>query len=206
MKTPEIQQIVEQGLQTVGMTIESTALSEIVALSKGLPHYTHLLALHSGRQALDLRELVVGDEHVQKAVIYALDQSQESIRTDYDSATYSTKKNTMHETVILACAMASTDDFGRFQPGNVGDMMQRITGEAYTNDRFSKHLKAFCEGKRPALKKSGGEYKWKYRFANPLMQPFVLMKGLSSGRISQTQLRELQGAGTVDPSGHRRLF
>jgi hypothetical protein len=64
--------------------------------------------------------------------------------------------------------------------------MQDITGESYTSDRFSSHLKQFCETERgPVLKKMGGEYKWRYQFYNPLLQPFVLMKGLDAGLISK---------------------
>ena len=55
------------------------------------------------------------------------------------------------------------------------------------------------------MKKSGGEYKWKYGFVNPQMQPYVIMKGLNAKRITQDQLRQLEGPGAIEPSGQRRL-
>lgn len=50
-------------------------------------------------------------------------------------------------------------------------------------------LKQFSsEEKGGVLKKTGGEYKWRYQFENPLLQPYVLMKGLDAGLITDDQL------------------
>jgi hypothetical protein len=188
MPYEEVEQIITLGLKRVGMTIDEDALLEIIGLAKGLPSYAHLLALHAGRQALDHQSLTIALPHVQSAIKVAISQTEETIRTDYDRATYSPRK-TLHPTVLLACAMARTDEFGRFQPNDVCEPMQQITGENYTSDRFSSHLKQFCELNRgPVLKKMGGEYKWRYQFCNPLLQPFVLMRGLDAGLIDQAKL------------------
>src|SRR5262249_31402689 len=57
MSIEELEQIIVRGLSDVHMSIAPEALVEIIGLSKGLPHYTHLLGLHSGRQALDSQSL-----------------------------------------------------------------------------------------------------------------------------------------------------
>jgi hypothetical protein len=119
MHPDELAQIVNKGLDKAGMSIEPSGLDEITGLSKGLPHYTHLLALHSARTALDQKTLAVSADHVKAAVRTAIDQSHESIRTEYDKATYTTKKKSLHAKVLLACAMAEHDDFGRFLPASV---------------------------------------------------------------------------------------
>ncbi len=188
MPQAEIGQIVTLGLKKVGMAINEDALYQIIGLSKGLPSYAHLLALHASREALDRRTLTVQVDHVQHAIKVAISQTEETIRTDYDNATYSSRK-TLHSAVLLACAMAKTDEFGRFQPNDVCGPMREVTGEEYTSDRFSGHLKQFCEVNRGAvLKKTGGEYRWRYQFRNPLLQPFVLMKGLDAGLVSKEVL------------------
>jgi len=188
MPRAELEQIVTLGLERVGMTIDDDALFEVAGLSKGLPTYAHLLALHASRQALDSRTLAVKLKHVQHAIKVAISQTEETIRTDYDKATYSSRK-TLHANVLLACAMARTDDFGRFQPNDVCSPMKEVTGEDYTSDRFSSHLKQFCEVDRgPVLRKMGGEYRWRYQFYNPLLQPYVLMKGLDAGVITEENL------------------
>ncbi len=196
MQIGEIQEIVALGAIKVKMAFDDEALSEITTLSKGLPSYAHLLALNASRAALDKKSLVVGLPHVQAAIKVAISQTEETIRTDYDKATYSPRK-TLHPKVLLACAMAKTDEFGRFQPNDVCTPMEQITGERYTSDRFSAHLKEFCNLNRgPVLRRMGGEYKWRYQFYNPLLQPFVLMRGLDSGLIDKERL---EAAADRDP-------
>jgi Cdc6-like AAA superfamily ATPase len=194
MARKELEGIVLGGLKKVGMTIENQCLSEITGLSKGLPHYTHLLALNAGRQALDDKLLEIAPIHIKKAIQSALTQVQESIRDNYDKSTYSSRKGTLYSQVLLACALAEADDFGHFQPIDVCDPLNGIIPEKspFTTDRFASHLKAFCEPDRGAvLTRIGVEYRWRYRFSNPLMQPYVIMRGIESGLISDEKLREI---------------
>lgn len=186
----ELVAIVEGGLSLVGMTIERDALEEIAGLSRGLPHYTHLLALNASRRACDDKKTKVSKQHVSSALKAALGQTNESIRYKYDEATYSTKKNTLHRHVLLACAVADCDEFGYFKPGDVVDPLSAMLKERFTTDRFSTHLNKFCEIK--LLYRDGGDYRWRYHFANPLMQPYVIMKGLDEGLISRDQLNFAQ--------------
>ncbi len=182
----ELVAIVKNGLSAVGMTIKEDALEEIAGLSRGLPHYTHVLALNAGRCAVDSRKLEVSRDHVNGALKSALGQTNESIRHKYEEATYSTKKNTLHTKVLLACALAECDEFGWFQPGDVIQPLSIIEGREFTTDRCMSHLKKFCD--IHVLYRTGGEYRWRYHFANPLMQPYVIMKGINEGLIKREQL------------------
>jgi Cdc6-like AAA superfamily ATPase len=190
----ELEDIITGGVKRVGMTIDDDALAEITGLSKGLPHYTHLLGLNAGRQALDKKTLRISASHIKTAIASALTQIQESIRDAYDKATYSSRKGTLHSQVLLACALADADEFGRFQPIEVCDPLSSIMGggKEFTTDRFASHLKAFCEEDRGAvLQRRGVEYRWRYRFSNPLMQPYVIMRGIESGLVSDEHLRQI---------------
>ena len=42
------------------------------------------------------------------------------------------------------------------------------------------------------LKKSGVKRRFRYRFTDPLMQPFVIMKGLADGKISPSVLDNVE--------------
>ncbi|MGA2061589.1 MAG: ATP-binding protein [Thermoguttaceae bacterium] len=194
MAGKELEDIVLGGLKKVGMTIEKQCLWEITGLSKGLPHYTHLLALNASRQALDEKLLEIAPTHIRNAIQSALKQVQESIRNNYDQATYSSRKGTLHTQVLLACALAEADEFGRFQPLDVCDPLNNIIpgSRSFTTDRFASHLKAFCDPDRGAiLIRIGAEYRWRYRFSNPLMQPYVIMRGIEHGLISDEKLKEI---------------
>lgn len=203
MPRGELNEIVKHGLNKVGMSIDADALAEITGLSKGLPHYTHLLALHSSRHALDAQRLSVSANDVKTAIGTATSQTQESIRDDYDRATYSPRQGTIFRQVLLACAMAAADEFGRFQPTDVCDPIAEILGKpSFTTDRFAGHLKAFCEEDRgDVLEKMGTNYRWRYRFTNPLMQPYVIMKGIATGLVTEQKLKAM-----IEQDDHYPLF
>jgi len=186
MPLKELVEIVKTGFSQVEMTVKEDALEEIAGLSRGLPHYTHSLSLYAGRCALDERRLEVSKQDVTSAVKLAVGQTNESIRHKYKEATYSPKKKTLHRAVLLACSLADCDEFGYFQPGDVAEQLKVIEGKEFTTDRFFTHLQKFCE--LDVLRKTGGEYKWRYQFSNPLMQPYVIMKGLEDRIIDRTQL------------------
>lgn len=188
MPRHELEEIVNTGLKQLGMTIEADALNEITGLSKGLPMYPHLLALHSGREAVHAQRLEIRLADVKQAIKVAISHIEESLRKEYDAATFSSRE-TLHPDVLLACAMAKPDEYGRFVPNDVCGPMKIITRKEYGTDGFSPHLKQFCSTERGfVLRRIGADYSWKYQFTNPLLQPFVLMKGLARGRVTEEQL------------------
>lgn len=188
MPRQEADEIVQTGLKQLGMSISKDALFEITGLARGLPTYVHLLALHSGREAVDHRHLDIRVEDVKRAIKIAISHTEETIRAEYDRATFSPRE-TLYAPVLLACAMAKTDEYGRFVPNDVCVPMKTVTGQEYKSDRFASHLKQFCAADRGSvLRMTGTDYRWRYQFTNPLLQPFVLMKGLESGVITEEQL------------------
>lgn len=193
MSREELEEIVKKGLSSVEMTIEDPALREISQLSKGLPHYAHLLGLHAGRAALDGGSLRVTQGHVQDAVKAAIQKTQASIQTDYSKAITSSRKEALFPHVLLACAIAETDDLGWFYPGNVRKPLERILGKEYKIESFARHLHGFCETNRgPVLRKDKESARPRYRFTNPLVQPYTLMRGLADKMIKEEDLRALR--------------
>jgi hypothetical protein len=190
MSRDEIEAIVTTSLEKVGMTIEKEGLHEISRIAIGLPHYAHLLGLHSGRLALDNASKHISQPHVTEAARMATSKAQVTIQTSYSKATISTKKNALYKQVLLACAMAETDDFGYFAPTDIRNPLELILKRHYGVEAFARHLHAFCTPVRgPVLKQADLVNRPRFRFSNPLMQPFVLMKGLSEKLISDDDLR-----------------
>jgi len=189
MPRPESESIITIGLEKLGMKISREALFEIVGLSKGLPTYAHVLALHSSRAAIDARRLEVVASDVRIAVSRAISHSEETVRAEYVKATFSPRQ-TIYPQVLLACAMATTDEYGRFQPSDLCEPLRIITKQTYKTQGFTVHLKALCEVERGfVLKMGGAEYRRQYYFRNPLLQPYVLMKGLHSGMVNEEDLK-----------------
>jgi Cdc6-like AAA superfamily ATPase len=190
MSFAELESIVRNGLAGVEMTIEDNALEEISSLSKGLPHYAHLLGLYSGRAALQSNRVIVVNEDVHHAMQSAVTKTQATIQADYSKAITSSRSDAQYRQVLLACAMAETDSLGWFYPRNVKIPLSLILGKECKIEAFARHLHSFGETKRgPILRKDGESARPRYRFVNPLVQPYILMRGLAERIIDEDDLR-----------------
>ncbi len=203
MSRSELEEIVVNGLTAVDMNIDESALYEISRLSIGLPHYAHLLGLHSGRCALDNRSEEVTKEDVGLAVQNAINTAQASIQSDYLKAITSSRTEALYKQVLLACAMVKTDDLGWFYAGDVREPLGRILKKPSKIESFARHLHAFCERERgPVLDKDDRPKRTRYRFVNPLLQPYVMIRGMAEKLILEQDLHETRDKS--DPQ--RRLF
>ena len=184
MSPPELQQIVDKGIAAAEMTITDAARGKIVSLSQGLPHYTHLLALNASQRAAQTDRTEVTVEDVRSAIDSALSKAQHSIISSYHKATNSPREN-LYPQVLLSCALAATDNLGYFAAVDVRAPLSAIMGKPYEIPAFSQHLNAFCEASRgPVLQRTGTSRRYRFRFENPLMQPYVIMDGIRKGLIS----------------------
>jgi len=203
MNRDEIEAIVSTSLKNVGMSIEPGALHEISRIAKGLPHYGHLLGLHAGRHAVDEGSKRIYQPHLMAAIRAAIQKAQVVIQTAYQKATISTKRNALYKQVLLACSLAETDEFGYLSPSDVRQPLERILKREYGVEAFARHLHTFClEDRGPVLKKADLTNRPRFRFSDPLMQPFVMMKGLDERIINEDDLKATRDP--EDPQG--RLF
>ncbi len=57
---------------------------------------------------------------------------------------------------------------------------------------FSRHLHAFCDTERgKVLTKIGKEHMHRFRFSDPLMKPFVLIKAIAEAKIDRALIEAL---------------
>jgi len=198
MSLSELETIVVNGLAGVEMTIDESSLSDIASRSKGLPHYAHLLGLYSGRAALDAERLQVLSEDVQVAMESAVSKTQASIQSDYSKAITSSRKEAQYKHVLLACAMAGTDTLGWFYPRDVRSPLSRILNKPCKIEAFARHLHSFSDENRGhVLRKDDNSARPRYRFENPLLQPYIIMRGLSEGMISDADLKTPDDGNTL---------
>jgi Cdc6-like AAA superfamily ATPase len=188
MSREELHEIIEKGMAEIGMEIEDPAKDRISRLSQGLPHYTHLLGLHAAQCAASRGERAISSADVEYAIIKAVDQAQQSIVSGFLKATTSRRGN-LYAQVLTACALAEKDDFSYFSSSDVRDPMSEIMHKLYEIPAFSQHLNDFCEVERgPVLEKSGSPRRYRFRFCNPLMEPYVVMRGIAKGFIPKGAL------------------
>lgn len=184
MLDSEVRELMDKCLGKIGMGIEPDALKMICFLSKGLPHYAHLLGLYSAWECIDKDANTITFEHLERAIRVALEKSQQSTQQLYHTATKSPHKDNIYSQVLLACALADVDSLGYFAAADVRTPLRERTGKQYEIPAFARHLHDFCEpGRGPVLQKSGAKYSTRFRFLDPLLQPYVILKGQATGNI-----------------------
>jgi Cdc6-like AAA superfamily ATPase len=193
MSFAELTQIVTSGLTAAGMTADKDAVTWTAVLSQGLPHYTHSLALYSAFRAIEADRLNVTVDDVLEATRTTV-QKTHTIHTAYNKATSSPQKQNLFGKVLRACALAETDELGYFTAAAVGGPMTKIMGKPYPIPNFSRHLFDLCDSKRgPILKKVGEPRRIRFRFIDPMMQPFVIIHDYAAGTLTNELLRESKG-------------
>jgi len=206
MSPEELLEIVEKGCAMVELSSLPTAAHSMASLSEGLPHYTHLLGYHATQRVIqdDRKEITTAD--VDAAIHQAVETH--TIKSDYQRATRSTRSETLYPDVLLACALAQKDTLGAFPAGAIRDPLKRITGTEYAIPAFAPHLKKFLEPERGSvLWRDGEPRRYFYRFANPLMQPYVILHALAERKIDDAVLTEMVGTTSEDgPSEPQPLF
>jgi hypothetical protein len=179
MSQGEIKDIINVRLARAGMTIEDEALETIVWLSSGMPAFAHLLGMNSAKAAIDRRSLNITDSTVIRSLQPCLDEVDETTRESYAKATQSPRAVNFLKQTLLACALAPTDEFGRFTASYVREPLSQILKKERDIPDFNRHLKAFCSVDRGfILEREGNPRNYHYRFRDPLMQSYVMMKGV----------------------------
>jgi Cdc6-like AAA superfamily ATPase len=183
MKAGELKEILDRGYSSSGMAIDDTASVWIQNLSQGLPHYTHILGLYAGQIALDRGRLVVNSADVNTAINLAVERSY-SLLTAYDKAVVSPQKNNRYASVLLACALAHRDELGWFPAAAVAEPLSKIEKKRVTVPDFARHLQQFCDKKRGnILEAKGSARARRYRFTDPMLEPFTQLHGYKDKRL-----------------------
>lgn len=154
MARDELAEVARRGIDAAQMTIEEPAVDRVTALSQGLPHFTHLLTQLAAQGALAERHADVGMPEVEFAVERAVQRAQQSVTEAYLRAEVAGP-------ALLAAALAKDDEFGYFA-GVAG--LEQLAELGVLERRDS------AEGPR-------------YRFANPLLPPYVVMRGVAAGVV-----------------------
>jgi hypothetical protein len=89
--------------------------------------------------------------------------------------------------------MSPIDDLGYFAPADLQAPLAGILNVAETKvSLFGQHLKNLCEGDHGnILEQVGVPRKYRYRFAEPMMQAFILMSARANGQITRDQVNDL---------------
>jgi hypothetical protein len=192
MSLPELNEIIDQRYPKVAVRISDGARAKITTLSRGLPEYVHYLARDAAISALRGKRLLVEEPDVDHAIVAMVEDADHSGSETYGAAVLSNKKNNLYRQVLLACALAETDQRGQFAPSALVDPLSEILGRPIKIANFLAHLLAFTGPERASiLERRGSRKAYKYRFSEPKMQPYVIMRGIADGTVGKDALANL---------------
>jgi Cdc6-like AAA superfamily ATPase len=184
MSRDELAEIARRGVESARMTIAKTSVSRITVLSQGLPHYTHLLTQLAAQAALGERRSDIAIRDVESAVARAIDRAQQSVTEAYYKAT--TGNGDGRRRVLLACALAEEDDFGFFSSEDLGEPLGKVGADP--GESLEQDLRELARSEA-VLQRRQEAGTARYRFVNPLLQPYVVMRGLSEGLVKARDVR-----------------
>jgi Cdc6-like AAA superfamily ATPase len=191
MQMGELVQILEHGYKGIGMSADREAVLTIAKMAQGLPHFVHLLGLNAGEIAVANDEVCVTMAHVEKAMDRTT--SSHTILSEYLTATQSAQTGHLFEEVFLACAFAPKDALGYFRAADVRGPLGKILGRRVEIPAFVRHLNELSSDRRGyALQKEGVPRQFRYRFANPLLEPFARIMGVTHHELPDALLAEMR--------------
>jgi Cdc6-like AAA superfamily ATPase len=195
MSARELEGIIEKGGQHIDLAVSKGHRAQIASLSEGLPHYTHALGLYASQRAIEDDRDELNDNDIEAAKAVAVRKAQRTIVTAYNKATRSAHEDVLFDKVLLACALAVKDELGMFPARDVVKPLQLVTGNFYDIPAFARHLKQFSGPERGnILQRHGEPRRYFYRFDDPMMQPFIILNGLSTGLIETELLEQIKAS------------
>lgn len=192
LESQELLEILESGFTAAELEWDPEITDDIVKVSRGLPHYVHLMGRHIGRLALSSGADRVRNDLWVEALRLSVEGAQETVARQYAVAVASHRQDALYSQALLACALTPGDDWGYFQPSDVSGPYSKVMGSARKTADFYRHLQAFTSDERelPLITRGEGRAA-RYRFRNPLLQPYVILRGLQSGLATRDDLPAL---------------
>jgi Cdc6-like AAA superfamily ATPase len=186
MSDIELREIIQKRLSRTVMSFSKDAIWTIITLSRGLPYFTQTLSKHAARQSISKKRLVVSNDDVEQSLDKFIEDTETSFKDAYRDATRSNQDNFFQQS-LLACALSKTDDDGFFTANDIVEPYSAIMKERKRIAHFEKHLRRFStdEGGNILIKR-GGDRQQQFRFANPMMQPYVIIRGIQSQMIDDS--------------------
>ena len=95
----------------------------------------------------------------------------------------------IYKEVLLACALAEVDELRYFTTAAVGKPLSRIARRNFETVSYARHLKDLSEPARGrVLQRVGESFRLRYRIANPILRPYIIMRGVKDRMITKGQI------------------
>jgi hypothetical protein len=196
MSDDDVRSIIDKGLARLPMGIDSTARDELVLFSQGVPYIAHLLCIYTCRAALAAGRKTVYSPHVEQGMNRSLDQWQQSTKALYNEALQSAQTGGIYKEVLLDSPLEEVADLNYFYRRGQVKPLSQITNRNYEILNYGRHLKELSEPRRGrVLQRVGESFRLRYRISNPILRPYIIMRGVKDKVIDKTLIPEWKSAG-----------
>lgn len=182
MARPELCAMLADRYFRIGLQCSENMIDRLVDLSCGFPGNLHLAGREAALSAVRAKRTEITEQDYVQALGESVRRSQDSAVGAYHRAIHRASQ-TIYKEVLLACAMAKSDDRGTFTAADVRDALSEVLGRRVEITNFAKHLAAFCDPDRgPVLHKSGkDETPARYQFIDSALQRYVFLTARKAG-------------------------
>jgi Cdc6-like AAA superfamily ATPase len=186
MRKFELNEIIDKRIGVTPMELSAHARETIVSLSLGLPYYVQILGKFACQKAVVRHSTIVHRSDVRAAMDKLITESGESFFEEYRIATESNQVDNFFREVLLSCALAQTDQSGFFTATQVLEPLNHIVREVKKHAHIQRHLSEFISERRgEILIRRGIPRQYRYRFADPLIQPYIIIKGIRDKMLNE---------------------
>jgi len=163
------------------------ARSRIVTLACGLPYYVQILGRSAALNAIAHRRTRIQIEDIYAAIDDFLIECGQSFAEDYQRATDSRHSGHIFQEVILANALELSDTSGCFKSSEVSKTLHFVRPDRdEKHSRIQQYLaQLISDGRGKILTRRGMRANYRYQFSDALMQPFIIMRAIRDGLISE---------------------
>lgn len=169
MGREELKLIISEGAKKLKLMFAEDVIRNIVNVSLGYPHFTHLLALKCAEEAIANAQPLITKETLLKALEAAVTDAEGTLRRQYDEAVRSYTTD-MYATIVKAAALIGKEEFSA---GALREKIKDLTGNPISQGTLNNFLKVLVDdiGRTVLLRKAKGIYS----FSDPRMASYVLI-------------------------------
>jgi Cdc6-like AAA superfamily ATPase len=178
MSSDELCQIIANAEEHLALTVKTALKHRVVRLADGFPYFVHLIGRHAARAAGQellsnaTASLVVGESEYTTGLNDALENAEHTLAEQYSAATVTTRRpSEKFQLVLWALALAGEREV---QVREIASQAAFFTQQEYSPSAFNYHLGELTKEDRGQILTKVREG-W-YKFANPLMRPYVRLQ------------------------------
>ncbi len=179
MSNEECIETVLRGLRVTGLSADDSVVERIATLSCGLAGATNELTRRTAAAAIAEGVTHLTSAHLTSGVHEALETADASVVHAYEQSIIRARRGIYPE-ILLACALSPRDAQGTFSVADVRDTLQRIVNREVRG--LTNQIAALTEeGRGAVLAKEGAAKLARYHFVEPMIEPYILLRGLEPG-------------------------